>query len=83
MALKEPSKYIYGTVSYVFNKEVTHIFWKNEFIQPYSWLSTKVDQIDSSSKSDRAFKGGSKMNSVAGPLVLKLLCAILTEIGRT
>ena len=44
--------------------------------------SDRVDQVDSSSKSDRAFTGGSKMNSVAGPSILKLLEAVLTKIGR-
>ena len=42
----------------------------------------KVDQDDSSSKSDRAVTGGSRMNSAAGPSILKLFETILTEIGK-
>ena len=47
-----------------------------------SKLSDRVDQVGSSSKSNRAFKGGRKVNYVAGPLILKQLGTVLTEISK-
>ena len=45
--------------------------------------SVWVDQIDLSSKFDKTLVGGSRINSVAGPSILKLLATGQIEIGKT
>ena len=44
--------------------------------------SDGVNQVDSSSKSDKAFTGGSRINYIAGPSILKLSATVQTEIVR-
>ena len=44
--------------------------------------SDRVDQADSSSKSDREFTRGSRVKSVTSALIFKLLVTVLMEIGK-
>ena len=48
-----------------------------------SKLFNRVDQAKLSSKSDRAFTGGRKLNYKTWTSILKLLATVLTDIGMT
>ena len=46
-----------------------------------SKILDKIDQVESSSKSDRAFISGRRLNFKTLTLILKVLATVLTDIG--